>query len=229
LKQKNEDLLNTFDLTVIATLFGAVALFLLTAFLRHRRRLHYIDTYDWPPGLLKRLRTHHASLTSAEIDRIGLGLKQFFRAYLKGGRRHVAMPSQAADDLWHEFILYTKAYETFCKNAFGTFLHHTPAAALAPRHKWNNEGLRRVWWQACREEGIDPRTPKALPLLFALDGDLKIPGGYRYVPDCKSLRHGGTAGTQCGAGFSDSSIDGGTDGLGDSGGDGGDGGGCGGD
>jgi hypothetical protein len=66
-----------------------------------------------------------------------------------------------------------------------------------------------------------PRTPKALPLLFAFDGDLKIPGSCRYVPDCKSLRDSGTGGSQCGDSFSDSSIDGGTDGLGDSGGDGG--------
>lgn len=220
--------MNTFELTIISFVIGALALFLLTAYVRRRRRLRFIDGYEWPPGLVKRLRAKHPSLTSAEIDRIGLGLKQFFRAYLKSGRRHVAMPSQAADDLWHEFILYTKAYEAFCTTAFGGFLHHTPAAVLSPRHKKSNEGLRRVWWHACREEGIDPRAPKALPLLFTLDGDLNIPGGYRYAPDCKALRDGGSGGSHCGTSFSDSSVDGGTDGLGD-GGDGGDGGGCGGD
>lgn len=73
-------------------------------------------------------------------------------------------------------------------------------------------------------------------VLFALDAAINFPGGYRYSPDCRSLRdEGGSTSidaTQCGGEFSSTSHDGGTDGLGDgdggSGGDG-DGGGCGGD
>jgi hypothetical protein len=202
----------------------------------YRRRLRFIDAYVWPPGLIAKLQGQHPTLSAAQIDRIGLGLKQFFRAYHRGGYRPVAMPSQAADDLWHEFILYTKAYDAFCRQAFGRFLHHTPAAVLAPGLKKSNEGLRRVWWQACKEETIDPRAPAALPLLFALDADLKIPNGYRYVPDCGSVRTVSVgveySRTQCGGDFSATSYDGTTDGLGDGDGGGGDGdggGGCGGD
>jgi hypothetical protein len=132
------------------------------------------------------------------------------------------------DDLWHEFILYTRAYEAFCGKAFGGFLHHTPAVVLSP-DKRDNEGLRRVWWQCCKEENIDPRSPLRLPLLFAIDAKLGIADGFVYKPDCKALQ-GSEAGTiHCGADFSDSSIDGGTDGFADGGADGGgDGGGCGG-
>jgi hypothetical protein len=200
------------------------------------RRLRYIDSYAWPPGLSARLKRRHPNLTSAQIDLIGLGLKQFFRAYHRGGYRPVAMPSQAADDLWHEFILYTKAYDAFCRKAFGRFLHHTPAAVLAPGLKNSNEGLRRVWWQACKEQRIDPKTPAALPLLFAIDTALEIAGGYRYVPECGSVRTVSVgveySRTQCGGDFSSTSYDGTTDGLGDGDGGGGDGdggGGCGGD
>jgi hypothetical protein len=203
---------------------------------RHRR-LRFIDTYVWPPGLIAKLKRRHPTLTPSQIDRVGLGLKQFFRAYLRGNCRHVSMPSQAADDLWHEFILYTKAYDEFCQRAFGRFLHHTPAAILKPGENKTNEGLRRVWWQACKEERIDARAPSALPLLFSLDTDLNIANGYRYVPDCGSVRTiavevGYSRDAQCGSDFSSTSFDGGTDGLGDGdgGGDGGDGGGgCGGD
>lgn len=200
-----------------------------------RRRLHYIDNYAWPPGLIAKLTRHYPSLTPHQINKIESALKQFFRAYHRGRYRHVAMPSQAADELWHEFILYTKAYDAFCRNAFGRFLHHTPAAVLAPAQKKSNEGLRRVWWQACKEERIDAWTPQRLPLLFALDSDLNIPNGYRYVPDCGSVRTGSVEvgyghETQCGGDFSSSSFDGGTDGMGDGGsGDGDGGGGCGGD
>ena len=159
---------------------------------------------------------------------VARGLRQFFLAYLNSGCRFVAMPSQAVDDLWHEFILYTRAYEAFCGKAFGGFLHHTPAVVLS-EDKRNNEGLRRVWWQCCKEENIDPRSPLRLPLLFAIDAKLGIADGFIYKPDCKALQ-GSEAGTaHCGADFSDSSIDGGTDGFADGGADGGgDGGGCGG-
>lgn len=166
------------------------------------------------------------------------GLRQFFLAYLNSGERYVAMPSQVADELWHAFILYTRAYQEFCGKAFGSFLHHTPAVALAPGRTRDNSGLRRVWWQCCKEENIDPRNPTRLPLLFALDTKLKIPNGYVYHSDCEQLRRNGAAGSQCGGDFSDGSIDGSTDGFGDgagsgssdggSGGDGGGDGGCGG-
>jgi hypothetical protein len=149
------------------------------------------------------------------------------------------MPSQVADDLWHEFILYTRDYDAFCRRAFGGFLHHTPAVVLS-EHRKNNEGLRRVWWYCCKYENIDPVTPSRLPLLFALDSKLKIANGFFYQPDCKALRESGSGGSpHCGGDFSDSSFDGSSDGFGDGssdsgggdsggGGDGG-GGGCGGD
>ncbi|MBS4051544.1 MAG: hypothetical protein KGZ69_10110, partial [Methylomonas sp.] len=153
---------------------------------------------------------------------------------------YVSMPSQVTDDLWHELILYTRHYDSFCKKAFGGFLHHTPAMVLS-RNKQNNSGLRRIWWLACREENIDPRKPSRLPLLFAIDKKLNIADGFVYVPDCRGVRRAdgdNSSGTPyCGGDFSSSDFDGGTDGFGDwsdssdssDGGDGGCGGGCGGD
>lgn len=211
---------------------GFVALAVYQAY-RDLKREEFIRDYTWPPGLLDRLTKQHPSFTRKETALVAQGLRQFFLAYLNGGRKYVAMPSEVADDLWHEFILYTRAYGEFCRDAFGTFLHHTPAVALRPGQKKDNTGLRRVWRFCCREESIDPHHPTRLPLLFALDTKLNIPNGYRYHPQCEQLRHSGDAGTQCGGDFSSSSYDGGTDGLGndtsgsgDSG--GGDSGGCGG-
>lgn len=144
---------------------------------------------------------------------------------LRSGRRFVSMPSQVADDLWHEFILYTRNYDAFCRQAFGRFLHHTPAVVLGANQR-DNTGLRRTWWHCCREENIDPRRPTRLPLLFALDAKLGIAGGFRYVPDCAALRAGGNGSVYCGGDFGSSGVDGSTDGFGGDG--GGDGGGCGG-
>lgn len=143
------------------------------------------------------------------------------------------MPSQVADDLWHEFILSTRHYQLFCDQAFGRFLHHSPAAVLSSK-KDTNEGLRRCWVQVCKEELIDPRKPTRLPLLFALDSQLEIPNGFYYAVDCSGLQSKDKDGApdsagviiHCGGAFTSSSYDGGTSGF--DGGDGGDGGGCGG-
>lgn len=201
------------------------------------RRAEFIRSEPLPKGLYDMLRARHPSLSHKDCQLVAQGLRQFFLAYLKGGRKTVSMPSQVVDDLWHEFILHTRSYEGFCRRAFGGFLHHTPAVALAGSARKSNEGLRRVWWQACRAENINARSPSRLPLLFAIDAKLKIEGGFHYLPDCGPLRnraaatHSNTVVVHCGGDFSSSSIDGSTDGFGDGGGSGdgsGDGGGCGG-
>ncbi len=217
---------------LVALLMSLFALFLFWRRAREARRAEYIRNYTLPKGLFERLRKRRPELSLKDCQLVSQGLRQFFLVYLKGGRRFVSMPSQVVDDLWHEFILYTRNYEQFCGRAFGRFLHHTPAVVLSP-DKQNNEGLRRSWWHACREENINPAKPTRLPLLFALDAKLGIGDGFRYVPDCGSIRREGglASGTvHCGADFGSSSVDGGTDGFGDGSGDGGGcGGGCGGD
>jgi hypothetical protein len=215
----------------LAFVAGVVALILWVMHSRTRlaTRAEFIRSYTLPSGLYDKLRRHHPQLSLKDCQLIGQGLRQFFLAYLKSGRQFVAMPSQGVDDLWHEFILYTKDYDAFCRQAFGRFLHHTPASALS-EEQGNNTGLRRVWCYACREENIDPKNPTRLPLLFAIDSKLAIAGGFVYAAQCAALQKpGGSAGTvHCGADFASSSADGSTEGFADSGSDSGCGGGCGG-
>ena len=190
-------------------------------------RANFVRDYRLPPGLLAKIGQRHPHLRAADLQLVGRGLRQFFLAWLRGGRKPVSMPSRIVDELWHAFILHTRAYDAFCRRAFGRFLHHTPASVLGADRR-NNEGLRRVWWHACREENIDPRKPTRLPLLFALDAKLGIEGGHRYALDCANLRVARDGTVHCAGDFGDADIDGGTDGFGDAAGDG-DGGGCGGD
>jgi hypothetical protein len=208
------------SLPIILTLLvaGAFAVYLFNAWLK-LRRAEFIRTFRWPPGLLERLEKHHAGFERKDSALVSRGLRQFFVAYLMSGKRYVSMPSQAADDLWHEFILYTREYDKFCRRAFGGFLHHTPAVVLGADRR-NNEGLRRVWWYCCKYESIDPVKPTRLPLLFALDAKLNIPGGFVYHPQCEALRRDGSGAAYCGGDFSDSSIDGSSAGFGDAGSDG---------
>src|SRR5882757_6956308 len=183
------------------------------------KRAEFIRTYSWPAGLLERLEKHRSGMERKDSALVSRGLRQFFIAHLMSGKRYVSMPSQVADDLWHEFILYTREYEAFCRRAFGDFLHHTPAVVLSEQRK-SNEGLRRVWWYCCKYENIDPVSPTRLPLLFALDSKFNIANGFVYQPDCSELRRGGSGSGYCGGDFSDSSIDGSSDGFGDAGSDG---------
>ncbi|GAB2867703.1 hypothetical protein GCM10027277_40990 [Pseudoduganella ginsengisoli] len=199
------------------------------------RRESFIRTFDLPKGLFDKLTKRHPHLTLRDCQLVSHGLRQFFLAHLKSGRMYVSMPSQVADDLWHEFILYTKNYEQFCNKAFGRFLHHTPAEVLDKARR-NNDGIRRCWRYACLEENINPKSPTRLPLLFALDAKLNIAAGFMYALDCATL-HGADGTVYCGADLSscgggsgcggDSFSDSGSDG-GSSDGGGSDGGGCGG-
>jgi hypothetical protein len=216
----------------------SIALLLMRRRWRRSLRIDYIRSCALPPEIYARLQKRHPQLSLKDCQLVGHALRQFYLAYLRSGCRYVSMPSQVVDDLWHEWILYTRHYQQFCRRAFGRFLHHTPAVALG-EHRKNNSGLRRVWQQACREENINPRKPTRLPLLFAIDKKLQITGGFRYAADCRALRPGETALPYCGGDFSgkdysfenDSDFfgdraDGSADG--DSGADSGCGGGCGG-
>lgn len=222
--------------SIFITLTLAAGLLVLWQKWRQASRANYIRHYAFPPGLFDKLRKKRPELTLKDCQLVSQALRQFFLSYLNSGCKFVSMPSQVADDLWHEFILYTRHYDLFCQQAFGRFMHHTPAVVLSA-DKQNNTGLRRCWWHVCREENINPKQPTRLPLLFALDSKLGIADGFAYVPDCSGTprRLGEQSGSTvyCGGDFSDASVDGSTDGFGDSGdggdgGDGGCGGGCGG-
>lgn len=204
---------------------------------RHRRvrRMRHIRAAPLPPGIYDKLRKQRPDIAPEHYPLISRALRDFFAAYLLSGGKPVSMPSQAADELWHELILHTRHYQRFCGNAFGRFLHHTPAVALSRNYE-RNVGLRRVWWHTCKLEGIDPHSPSRLPLLFALDAKLGLADGFTYALDCHGLREksddgggGGGCGSQCATDMRDTSFDGTTDGLGDGDGGGGDGGDSGGD
>ncbi|MDQ6685209.1 MAG: hypothetical protein M3Z16_08780 [Pseudomonadota bacterium] len=238
--------------SLLAVLFAGVAL---AAWARWQRE-HIIRESALPQFLKRKLRETYPTLDGRDCDLVERGLRQFFMACLRSDRRFVAMPSKVVDAFWHEFILHTKAYASWCDLVLGRFLHHTPAEALGARAS-DNDALRRAWFWACREESINPRRPTRLPLLFALDAKLNIEGGYRYVTDCSGMpgRVGAmapgpaAAAVYCATGFGDASIsgdaatmggsepragngngDGGDVGFGSDGGgcSGGDGGGCGG-
>lgn len=150
---------------------------------RERARERYLRAFEFPAGLSRKLLAAYPHLSREQAETVIRELRTFFRVAraAKGGM--VSMPSQAVDVAWHEFILFTRGYRQFCARSLGRFLDHTPAEHMATPVS-AQQGLRRTWLHACRLEGIDPRRPDRLPMLFALDGLLQIPDGFRYALDC---------------------------------------------
>ena len=145
----------------------------------------------------------------------------WFLACLYSQGKLLGMPSKAVDTAWHEFILITREYQSFCDEAFGYFLHHAPEATLdEPMSGALVRTLDVIDRQALAM--FRPRVVDGVPLLFAIDKELGIPGGYVWTrDDVERLRRrdgGGGGGGGCGGSSSDC----------DGGGGGGCGGGCGG-
>lgn len=192
--------------------------------LRIAKRERYIREFAFPQGLYKKLQVKRPEIDPKYHALIARALRQFFLYHLKGGKRFVSMPSQVVDDLWHEFILFTRNYQLFCDKAFGGYMHHSPAVALG-KGQTDDVGLKRTWRQACKEENINPSSPSRLPLLFAIDEKLGIKDGFRYVPDCsnasatRDVHCGAHLGSGCGGGSDGGSCSGGSCGGGGCGGD----------
>ena len=213
-------------LLALATL-AAVALWVVRIEARRRlaARLAFIERFRFPLRLASETRERYPQLGPADLKRVEHALRQYFRLCARSRLKRVAMPSRVVDAMWHAWILDTRAYANFCKLAFGRFLHHTPAESMRSATE-PTIGIHRAWQLACIDEGMAARAPARLPLLFALDGELGVPDGFRYAPNCRGVaRSGGTGIIYCG---SDAAGCGGGGGSSADGCSGGDGGGCGG-
>ena len=196
-----------------------------------RRRI-YIESYSFPGALREKLEAHpDLDLSGTQISLVLDGLRSWFVACLYADGKTLGMPSKAVDVAWHEFILLTREYQSFCDEAFGYYLHHSPEETMDEAMP---ASLRRTLTTLERE----PMVPGyiGIPFLFAIDGELGIPDGQRWTPEeVDGLRGSGAddAGPGVFGGDGGSAGDGGGwfgggDGGGFSGGDGGGGGGCGG-
>ena len=162
-----------------AVFFAAMAL----SNSRRKARESFIDGYAFPPGIRDKVHKKYPHLTPSQLDLVFDALRDYFHLHRTSGRQMLAMPSQVVDVAWHEFIVFTRHYQTFCERTIGRFLHHTPAEAMrSPTVA--TEGIKRTWRAACKRDDIDPRKAPRLPLLFAIDARLEIPDGFRYQLDC---------------------------------------------
>lgn len=175
---------------------------------RRKKQVSYIESYNFPQRVTDQLLIRYPHLTEADCELVLRGLRQYFQICRRSSGM-VAMPSQVVDVAWHEFILFTRHYEQFCKRALGRFLHHTPTEAMSSRTN-AQDSIKQAWRLACQNESIDPKNAHRLPLLFALDAQLKISDGFKYQLNCDKHKadgycasHIGCGGSGCGGDSSD--------------------------
>lgn len=175
-------------------LFFASVIILLMVFFYNKRkkRIEFLEAFEFPVSIKQRVISTYPHLSNDQAELVLKTLKSFFLISYKAKLRPVAMPSQVVDVAWHQFILFTKNYEVFCRKGIGRFLHHTPTEAMKSRTS-AQDGIKRAWRLACSLENINPKFPSRLPMLFAIDAKLKIEDGFIYSKNCKdknSLNYG---------------------------------------
>lgn len=146
------------------------------------------------PPAVRSAWAHHAphEFPGLAVDdgawlRCSLGLAQFFEACrLQRDQGPCALPSKAADSVWHVWLKLDPAgLAGWQQRFFGRVVEHRESAELgAPL----DDCLARTWSGACRSEGKSLLGPQ-LPLLFALDGLLGLPTGWAYRHQQGTLAH----------------------------------------
>lgn len=69
-------------------------------------------------------------------------LLKFFHISADSDQR--CTPSVIVDNMWHEFILFTREYAAFCDAQFGQFIHHSPGGTTAANHAQYLHTLRSL-------------------------------------------------------------------------------------
>ncbi len=125
------------------------------------------------------------------------GLLDFFACVQVSGRP-CALPSAAADSVWHAWAARAPAsLARFCIKHFGRDIPHIEEAEMRAQME---SALVTCMVEARVLEGRDPVTA-SVPRLFALDRKLRMPRGYAYELlhgavtvqrlDAKGVAHGG--------------------------------------
>ena len=151
--------------------------------MRMARRQEFVATYHLPKGVGRKLQRKLGHSTDLGIA--FRGLHQWLRLHVAAPGL-LAMPSTAVDELWHDFILHTEAYQEFCHKAYGRTLHHSPEQSMetATRKTLQGEGIGRTFAMACADGGIRLPQMLTLPILFQVDTALAMPDGQQWVLDC---------------------------------------------
>lgn len=136
--------------------------------------------------VVAKFRAKYPGITYDEFMMVWQALLSFFelfrQARAKGVKVFYDMPSVMADELWHELILDTRNYMKICEH-FGGYIHHIPQN-IEFKTDYSNERISNEMIKTCKALLKNKKgSYHKLPLLFTLDEDVGLKGGYRYNPN----------------------------------------------
>ena len=111
------------------------------------------------------------------------------------GYKDLAMSSPKVDNVWHQFILFTHQYASFCRENLGEFLHHIPKTSYTQSHNEDKLiGIRKFVRAYSDVFGAIPPIWEIKPRSFDLDGE-----GAECTTGCSGSQCSGSncAGTMC--------------------------------
>ena len=92
-------------------------------------RLRAIEEYDlW--FISERIRSK-GTLSEPVADQAVIEFKKYM-ALVALGHEELGMHSSEVDEIWHNFILFTREYADFCNRICGQMIHHRPNTSLRP-------------------------------------------------------------------------------------------------
>lgn len=97
---------------------------------------------DWDFGTIEQQMMRRDKI-APDLVRTSKEEFQRYFASMASTNRRLAAPVQA-DIFWHAFINDTMAYERFCKEVFGRFIHHIPGDYGDVRDRKNLEVVERT-------------------------------------------------------------------------------------
>src|ERR1700754_2463814 len=92
-------------------------------------RLRVIEDYDlW--FIVERVR-EKGTLSAQQADEAVTEFRKYM-ALVALGNPELGMHSSEVDEIWHNFILFTREYAEFCHRICGHMIHHRPNTSRRP-------------------------------------------------------------------------------------------------
>lgn len=104
-----------------------------------------IDRHEFP--YVKERLLENGTMPEMELDDAILEFRKFFAlaCLMKRKMKSLAAISHPVDEVWHQFILFTKHYMRFCQDTVGHYVHHLPGTSSTPIHPESGVNLTEAY------------------------------------------------------------------------------------
>jgi hypothetical protein len=142
------------------------------------RRQRFAATYVLPDDLAGRVRQR---LNAVDVGLALRGLRQWLRLRILTDKP-MGMPSLGVQTALEEFLAL-EAADFFRRNVFGRRSQDSLPDGVLPTEA-AGQTMALTWAMTCNDQQLYLKAPPSLPMLFAVDAALVLPGGWSWVMYC---------------------------------------------